>query len=306
MTEITVFTATYNRAYTLEKLYRSLINQSVKNFEWLIIDDGSIDNTSIVINEFIKEDKIKIRYYKQKNLGKHAAINKGAELAKGEWFFPVDSDDLLTEQAIEKVSFYCNQIKNDFIFAGVVGLRGNSQGEAWKSWYGKTKGPTTIRNEYIDADCVEYRYKYGNEGDRAEVIKTSILKQFPFPIYDNEKFLVEGFLWLSIAKAGYKFRWFDEIIYVTEYLDDGLTKNIHKYYLNNPKGSCAFYNLQISLKSIPIKVRTKAAANYFKYGIYSKYSLYQLCKNIADNLFILVGIPLGVGLVLRDKIKIRK
>lgn len=303
MTEITVFTATYNRAHTLEKLYRSLISQSVKNFEWLIIDDGSTDNTSFIIDEFIKEDKIKIRYYKQKNHGKHAAINKGAELAEGEWFFTVDSDDLLTEHAIEKVSFYCNQIKNDSMFAGVVGLRGNSQGEAWKSWYGKTKGEPIIKNGYVDANCVEYRYKYGNEGDRAEVVKTSILKQFPFPIFDNEKFLVEGFLWLSIAKAGYKFRWFDEIIYITEYLDDGLTKSINKYYLNNPKGSCAFYNLQMSFKSIPFKVRAKASANYFRYGRYSRYTLHFMCQNITVKIFILTGVPLSAVLVFRDKIK---
>ena len=97
---ITVFTPTYNRAYMIDKLYDSLCLQTCKDFEWIVVDDGSVDNTEELIQNFIQENKIHIVYYKQKNQGKHIAINKGVELAKGELFFIVDSDDILPKDSL--------------------------------------------------------------------------------------------------------------------------------------------------------------------------------------------------------------
>ena len=105
--KITVFTPTYNRAYTLERLYKSLLNQTSYDFEWLIVDDGSTDNTSELIKSFQNNQLFDVRYYKQGNGGKHVAINKGVELAEGELFFIVDSDDYLTDDAIAITKKYC-------------------------------------------------------------------------------------------------------------------------------------------------------------------------------------------------------
>ena len=120
---ITVFTPTYNRGYIIQQLYDSLILQSYKNFEWLVIDDGSTDDTEELFKSFIAERKIKIHYSKVKNGGKHRAINKGLELARGNFFFIVDSDDYLPSNALERVSFFTKQIESEDALAGVSGLR---------------------------------------------------------------------------------------------------------------------------------------------------------------------------------------
>ena len=100
---LTIFTPTYNRAYSLERLYKSLVTQSLKDFEWLVVDDGSTDNTEELINKFVSDNKVKICYFKQENGGKHRAINRGAAMAQGDYFLIVDSDDYLTSDAVESI-----------------------------------------------------------------------------------------------------------------------------------------------------------------------------------------------------------
>ena len=102
--KITVFTPSFNRAHLLSRLYDSLLKQTTNDFEWLIVDDGSTDDTETKVEEFINKGELPIRYYKQQNGGKHRAINTGVQLASGELFFIVDSDDGLVHDCIQKVS----------------------------------------------------------------------------------------------------------------------------------------------------------------------------------------------------------
>ena len=126
--KITVFTPTYNRGYAIEKLYRSLQRQSFKDFEWLIVDDGSTDNSEELIKNWIcEENDFPIRYYKQENGGKCRAINRGLDLACGKLFFTVDSDDYLTDNALERINYWENTIANQPGFCGVAGNRGISE-----------------------------------------------------------------------------------------------------------------------------------------------------------------------------------
>ncbi len=126
---VTVFTSTYNRAYSLPRLYESLIHQTYTDFEWLVIDDGSLDNTKRLVQQWVQEQKIAIRYYHQANGGKHRAINRGVELAHGELFFFVDSDDYLTDNSLAVLVDYYQQIKDDNRFAGVAGMLAYPHGE---------------------------------------------------------------------------------------------------------------------------------------------------------------------------------
>lgn len=132
---ISVFTPTYNRGSLISRVYESLERQTNKDFEWIIVDDGSTDDTEKIVAAFQEKATFPIAYKKKHNEGKHVAINVGSTMANGEWFFIVDSDDTLTPDAIEKIEFYCDEIKHDASFAGVVGLRGNARGEAWTKWY---------------------------------------------------------------------------------------------------------------------------------------------------------------------------
>lgn len=196
---ITVFTPTYNRAYIIHKLYESLCRQTFSDFEWLVVDDGSADNTAQLLSGYVEEGRIPIRYIKQPNGGKHRAINRAITEARGELFFIVDSDDYLTDNALERLWFYYDQIKDDPDFAGVGGLRIYSNGSV-----------VGLKREFsvMDADEIDIKQYLG--GDRATAHKTEVLARYPFPEYDGEKFLSEGVIWTRLAQK-YKMRFFTRV-----------------------------------------------------------------------------------------------
>lgn len=270
---ITIFTPTYNRGKLLETLWKSLEVQDNYDFEWLIVDDGSKDNTKEIIEKLKKRSHFAIRYYYQENQGKHIAINMGAKLAQGEWFFIVDSDDYLTESAVRKIWEQLGPIKDNKQYAGVAGLKGKEDGTAWMSWYGKEK-PHDLQIDlnreegYIDATSIDYRYKYKIAGDRAEVIRTNLVRQYPFPKFEGEHFLSEAALWLRVAQKGYLFRWFPEVVYVADYLEDGLSQNSKNLHKKNCQGSCYIEKIFLNCRGIPLKERIKSTINYYRYGFY--------------------------------------
>ena len=224
---ITVFTPTYNRGYIIMELYQSLIQQTCDDFEWLVIDDGSTDETEKYFLDLLKQKHpFPIRYIKKKNGGKHRAINDGVKLAQGKLFFIVDSDDQLTYDAIEKILKIYAGVAGLKGYAGVAGLRGND--------VSKMIG-TTFTGEWIDATSLE-REKYKIEGDKAEVFYTDILRKYPFPEFAGENFVTEAIVWNRIAESGLKLRWFNEIIYLCEYREDGLTNNLDNINKRNPQG----------------------------------------------------------------------
>lgn len=224
MNKITVFTPTFNRGYLMNKLFYSLNSQTNKHFEWLIVDDGSIDQTGELVETFKELADFEIRYFYQQNGGKHRAINHGLDLARGELFFIVDSDDSLTDDAIEKIFNNYSGIAFDNSFAGVAFNKGFSK----KRIVGET-----FEGTYIDCDNL-HRGKHNILGDKAEVYRTDILKSIKFPEIDGENFMSEVVLWNEVARRGYKLRWFNDIIYFCDYLEDGLTKNSEKILFNNP------------------------------------------------------------------------
>ena len=250
--KITVFTPTYNRAYTLERLYKSLMNQPCYDFEWLIVDDGSTDDTSTLTESFKQNKLFDVRYYRQENSGKHVAINKGVSLAQGDLFFIVDSDDYLTINSIETIITWENSISDKSSFAGIAGNKGFTN----ESIIGRT-----FSGKYVDATSLE-RDKYHIEGDKAEVFYTNILKQFPFPVFDGERFITENVVWYRIAAEGYRLRWFNEIIYIAEYLEDGLSAKQIQLYADNPKGFALSIKHKIKYRDYGKK---QIDAEYFDY-----------------------------------------
>lgn len=242
---VTIFTPVYNRAHTMERLYQSLLQQTDFHFEWLIIDDGSEDEISDVVHRWIQDNNaaFEIRFYQQKNGGKHRAINRGMQLANGEAFFVVDSDDNITKDAVQLIRGWWETISGDNEFAGVAGLKGTKDGEVI--------GGNLLEDTFVDATNME-RKEYGLLGDKAEVYKTSVLRRYPFPEFDGENFLTEDVVWDRIARAGLKIRWFNRIIMICEYRDDGLTKQGKELFVKNPKGwglhiyqKCEFFHLTV-------------------------------------------------------------
>ncbi len=251
---ITVFTPVYNRIDIISKLYESLTKQTSKNFEWIVVDDGSEDDIKQLFEKWISSEKnFEIKYIYQNNGGKHRAINKGLDFARGNLFFIVDSDDFLTSDAIEKIVYFESTIKNKSCFAGVSGL---------KAYNSDNIVGSTFDGEFVDATSLE-RDKYGINGDKSEVFYTDILKKYKFPEYDNEKFITESVVYNRIANDGYKIRWFNEIIYFCEYREDGLTSQGRQPFINNPKGYATSVKETIIFKKLKFKQKYDLAYYYY-------------------------------------------
>lgn len=226
MIKLTICTPTYNRAYILPNLYNSLTNQSCTLFEWLIIDDGSTDNTDEIISSWISnENKFSIRYYKKENGGKCSAINYGLDLAKGELFLVIDSDDIITFDAVEKVIALEKTIINKNEFCGVSFNLGLSAENTPNNLFSEDYKDATLLERYSEFD-----------GERAFAFYTNIHKKYKYPVFTNERFMTEAVVWNRIAKDGYKMRFSNDIICIYEYRDDGLTKAGNSIFINNPHG----------------------------------------------------------------------
>lgn len=292
---ISIITCTFNRGELLKNLYSSLKRQTCKDFKWVIIDDGSSDNTCSIVEEFIKENKLNIEYKYKNNGGKHRALNYAIDICSTNMFFIVDSDDILTDNAIQEIINMDKLIEKKDGFCGFAGLRATFNNKILTSEFS---------DEYFDASSVEATYKYNLFGDKAEVFYTNILKKYRFPEFEGEKFLTENVLWHKIGNDGYKMRWFNKIIYLCEYRDDGLTKNGFKNTVINCKGE-SFYHNQESSFNIPLKYKIKHQANYYRYGVLAKKSIVDLIKKSSKKNICLISLPLGMIGVFYTKIKLK-
>lgn len=229
--KITVFTPTYNRAYIIEDLYRSLQRQSYTQFEWLVVDDGSVDNTQQLFEAWQQEgNPFPIRYHKQENGGKCRAINKALELAQGELFFTVDSDDYLTDDALEKIITWEAELPKDEKFCGIIANRGTSPDS--------TPNPL-LEEEPFDGNAYNL---YGPAlGEKAIVFYTDIHRKYLYPEFPGEKFMTEAVTWNRMAWDGYKIRFYNDIIWIWEYKPDGLTRAGYKIFRDNPRGTALFF-----------------------------------------------------------------
>lgn len=254
MPTVTVFTATYNRAHTLTRLFDSLTAQTCFDFEWLIVDDGSKDGTAELVQSF-KTDKFSIRYIHQSNGGKHRAINVGTLKASGKLFFIVDSDDTLYPEAIEKVIANYQAIADDDTYAGVCGLKTYFDGS-------KVGGEESWRQ--LDCTSLDFRYKYNARGDMAEVFKTEAFRKYPFPEFPDEQFCPEAVVWDRIAKAGLKMIYFYDKIYMCEYLSDGLTTSIVSARMHSPMASTCCYS-ELLRCNVPVSIKIRSALNYWRF-----------------------------------------
>lgn len=285
---ITVFTPTYNRAYIIGTLYESLKRQTCKEFEWLVVDDGSTDNTEELFREWSKETSFPVRYIKQQNGGKHRAINRGVKETKGELFFIVDSDDYLVDNAIERILHHFTSIKDDNSFCGVCGLKCHPDG---------TKVGGGDNFGIIDCTSLDFRYKYKMKGDMAEVLRTDILQQYPFPEMEGEKFCPEAVIFNRIAQR-YKFRYFYENIYFCDYLPDGLTAKITRIRMQSPVSAMICYS-DLAGFNVPLRQRIKAASNFWRFSLCSQEAFGSKLKKIG--LQWLFALPIGYMIHLKDK-----
>lgn len=288
---ITVLTPTYNRASLLINLYQSLIKQDFDDFEWVIVDDGSVDATNDIVDQFIQERQIVITYIKQANGGKHRALNRGVKEAKGELVLIVDSDDSLPNKSLSIIFSHYLDIKDNSSIGGVCGLMAHHDG-------------TIIGDRKIcssmNLSSIEMRYKYGFVGDVCEVFKTEILREFPFPEIENEKFCPEDLIWNRISKK-YKLLFFNNVVYYRDYLEGGLTAKIIKIRMESPIASTICYGEMLDFE-IPFSSKIKAAINYwrFYFCIKDKSNIRKILNALWFFLF-----PIGWLFHVKDLVRVR-
>lgn len=273
--KLTVFTPAYNRAYILNSLYESLKRQSSKDFEWLIVDDGSTDDTEELITRLQNNNEqdiatFSIRYFKQPNGGKHRAINRGLAEAQGDLFFIVDSDDYLTPDAVEWIIDTASPIMNDNSIGGIAGIRIRPDGK--KIGGGKDFGT-------IDATALDIRNVHHVKGDLAEVFKTEVFRKYPFPDIPGEKFCSEGLIWGRMAGDGVRLRYVHKGIYVCEYLNDGLTEARLRLRRDNPEYSMLLDSEGVT-RDVPYLDKVRQAINFWRYSEKSKKNFLQKAKQV--------------------------
>ena len=288
--KFTIFTPTFNRKELLGKLYSSLQNQTYRDFEWLIVDDGSNDGTEERVKEFINEKKLDIKYFYTENGGKQRAYNFGVEKAEGELFICLDSDDEYVETGLETILKYWEKYENNNEIAGM----------GYLSTYpdGKVIGREFPEKEMISTQFDIYN-KYGVKGDKGLMFRTEILKKYPFPVFEGEKFTTEAVVYNRICQK-YKMLYVNEKIEIKEYQKDGLTAKYNNLLLRNPKGQALYHN-EINLQQLSFKQKILNNAVYYKFCKVAGYGFLKIYKECYNKIGLIISLPVGMYMYWKGK-----
>jgi len=293
MAFLTIFTPAYNRAYTITRTYESLLKQQCKDFIWMIIDDGSTDNTKELVEKWKnKENGFEICYIYKENGGMHTAHNVAYENIDTELNVCIDSDDCLAENAVQKILEKWKKIKN-FGYAGIVGLDADmNTGEIIGTDFPDNMKDTTLKDYYAQ----------GGKGDKKLVYRTEIIKKYPpYPVFEGEKYVALAYKYRLIDQD-YKLAVLNEVLCDVEYQADGSSGTMYKQYLKNPKGF-AFWR-KISMQYPESKKRMfRDCVHYVSSSLISHN--YHFIKESPKKLYTILATPLGVIFTVFIKYKAR-
>ena len=280
MKTLTIFTPTYNRAYVLGKCYESLKRQTVKDFIWLIVDDGSSDNTKELVSSWIEEKILEIKYIYQEM---HGAHNTAYENIDTELNVCIDSDDYMPDDAVEKILNFWEKNKSDEI-AGIAALDAYESGQVIGDRF-----PDNLKTSAL----FDLHYKYKIKGDKKLVYRTELTKQYPYPIFAGEKYVSLSYKYTMIDRE-YPLALMNEVLCIVEYMEDGSSLNMINQYRKNPKGFAflRIHNLN-NPKAKPI-FKFKECVHYVSSSLISKNKKY--IKESPCKLTTILAIPLGVVL----------
>ena len=283
---VTVLTPAFNRGGRLQSLWDSLQKQTVKDFEWLVVDDGSTDGTKDLITQLQEKSDFPIRYIYKSNGGKHTALNVGIQTICSELVFIVDSDDCVTDDAVESILKIHKKYRSQNNICGYAFLRAFPDG--------KVNGKKFDVDEKIGS-YIDVRVNGDDTGaDKAEVFKTHCLKEFPFPEYPNEKFLGEDLVWVRMARK-YEMVHINKAIYVGNYLEDGLTNNRRKHNIASPIG-CMHRAEEFMESDLKTRYRIKGGLQYIVYGRFAGVKVVDLIRKSRHKVLATVCTPGGLFL----------
>lgn len=278
---LTVFTPAYNKANTLKRLYESLKKQKNfdSSFEWIVINDGSTDQTDELMQELIKENEIAIHYIQKQNGGKQRAYNEAVQIAKGDYFICMDGDDYFTEDAFQKIEQERKAIQDQDEIAG-IGFLEYQHGS-------KEIVGSKFPEDRMIATYSDIYYRHHVTGDKQLTFKTKVLKEFPFPVQEGENFISEGIVFNRIAKK-YQMVFLNEPIAYVEYLADGYSANYFSLVKKNPKGNMLYLK---ELYEVDPKLYHIAAFDLF--GIYAKKKWKEVVKEHPNRFLATILYPVA-------------
>ena len=285
MKKITIFTPTYNRAYCLGNCYESLTRQNNGAFIWLIIDDGSSDDTKALVDSWIAEHKIDIIYHYQKNQGMHGAHNAAYRLIQTELNVCVDSDDFMPDDAVEKILNLWDKYGGEK-YAGIIGLdidrKNNIIG-------------THFPDKLKECKYYQLKSKYNVVGDKKFIYRTDVIKKYPeYPIFKEERFVPLGYKYMLIDQD-YSLLCFNEVFCNVEYMEDGSSLNIFKQYKKHPKGFTHERKERMKF-SYTFKERFKNAIHYISCSIMTKN--WKFLSESPKKIMTIFALPFGIVLYL--------
>lgn len=294
MKKLTVFTPSFNRAYCLDQLYKSLVQQTCKDFCWLIIDDGSTDNTKELVKTWIDDEKILIQYHYQENQGMHGGHNTAYSLIKTPLNVCIDSDDFMPPNAVELILNKWDQIRDNPKYAGIVGLDSDKEGNILG---------TKIPEELKEITLYSLYHKYKVKGDKKLIYKTEIIKKYPqYPLFEGERFVPLGYLY-QLIDQDYQLYPTNDIYCIVEYMPDGSSLNMYKQYRRHPKGF-AFSRISGMQYAQSFKDKFKNAIHYVSSALFSKN--WKFLEESPKKLTTIIAIPFGILLNIFIRYKTRK
>lgn len=271
MKSITILTPTYNRASYLPRLFESLKAQTNRDFLWLVVDDGSEDDTENLIASYGQQG-VELRYIRQENGGKHAALNRGIAEIQSELTFIVDSDDYLPENAVETVLAYHEKYRGTPGLCGYSFLRCHSDGRVNTAYF---------PSDELIGSYAQVRINGGIGGDKAEVFYTEILKKYPFPVFSGEKFMPEDTVWMQMS-GPYQMVHMNKNIYYCDYLEGGLTNTGRRMKVHSPRGMILRSKVYLDDPAIRMKVKVKMMLLYQVYGRFAGLSARELRRDTGE------------------------
>lgn len=282
---LTVFTPTYNRAYTLHLCYESLLRQSSRDFIWLIIDDGSTDDTKELVDQWIERGEIKIHYHFQENQGMHGAHNTAYQLIETELNVCIDSDDYMPDDGVEKIITFWKLNGSENV-SGIIGLDAYTD----KKIIG-TELPVGLKTSTL----FDLYHKHGVTGDKKLVYRTDLTKKFPYPIFKNEKYVGLAYKYFMLDRQ-YQMLLMNDVLCYVEYLPDGSSLNMLKQYRTNPKGFAFFRKELMQLPFGNNLYKYRQAIHYVSSSLLSKN--FNFFKETPNKLLTILAFPLGLILFI--------
>lgn len=291
MKTLTIFTPAYNRAHTLGRTYESLLRQTCDDFEWLIVDDGSKDSTKELVEGWMQEGKISIRYIYQENQGMHGAHNTAYRNIHTELNTCIDSDDYMPDDAVETIVNFWKAHGSDK-YAGIVGLDCTENGNIIGTSFPKEMKETTLSGFYAK----------GGKGDKKLVYRTEVIRQYPeYPIFEGEKYVGLAYKYMLIDQD-YSLLTLNKPLVVVEYQQDGSSMNMYRQYWNNPKGFAFYRKIEMVTNQSLIR-RFKVCIHYVSSSFIMRNRTF--IQESPQKLLTILAIPLGYILYKYIKNKVR-